>query len=428
LLAGAAFSTAVMGPLAACGGSKEAGEEAPKPGAATAPVTLEMAWENTTNDMGLFVTGQAKQMFEERHPGVTLNFTGMGNDQAKVLAQIAARTPPHVLHVNGNLVTSYVVKNTLLPLDPLIQKDKDVKPADFAPKMWDIFFIRGKQYALAREGGPNALYFNKSAVQGGGVQTPTDAWTLANEYREAAVKLTKPGDPMVFGTHVADWRIWVYSNGGDVVDAGLTKYVLDQPAAVDALQLYQDFRYKFKCATTPQDNAAQAAMQRFIAGGLALFPGLRSAGNTKGFASPNVGIAMHPQGKAGRKFAQAGNGLAIMQPSRALDACWEAVKWYVSPEFQKLHYKMGIGGVVARLSVLQSEEYLNSAIPREWNEFFAKGVAFLRGPSKLSNWPDVDAALNKEFAAFENGQDTAAALTARIAPIIGGLLKEGEKG
>ena len=45
----------------------------------------------------------------------------------------------------------------------------------------------------------------------------------------------------------------------------------------------------------------------------------------------------------------------------------------------------GIGGVVHRLAVLQSEEYLTSAIPREWNEFFAKGVALMRGPSKISN-------------------------------------------
>ena len=93
-----------------------------------------------------------------------------------------------------------------------------------------------------------------------------------------------------------------------------------------------------------------------------------------------------------------------------------------------MHYKAGIGGVVARLAVLQSEEYLTSAIPREWNEFFAKGVAFLRGPSKISNWPEIDSTLDKELTAFQNGQETAAATTARIAPIVNGLLKEGQTG
>ena len=411
--------------LTACSRQPEAPSSAPA--ATPGPVTLEMAWENTTNDMGQFVTGEAKQLFEQRHPGVTLNFTGMGNDRAKVLAQVAAGTPPHVLHLGGNLVTFYVLKGVLTPIDSLIQKDKDARQAEFAPKMWDMFSIHGKQYALPREGGPNALYYNKSLLQAASVTPPTDAWTLANEYRDASVKLTKPDVP-VFGTHLVDWRVWVYSNGGDIVDASLTKYTLDQPAAIEALQLFQDFRYRYACATTTQDNSAQAPIQRFIAGGLALFPGLRSAGNTKGFVQANVGIAMHPQGKARRKFAQQGNGLSLVQPARAQDAAWEAIKWYTSAEFQKLHYKMGIGGVVARLAVLQSEEYLTSAIPREWNEFFAKGVAYLRGPSKLSNWPEIDATLDKELTAFQNGQETAAAATARIAPVIGGLLKEGQPG
>ena len=411
--------------LAACGG---AGQEPAKPAAPIAPVTLEMAWENLSNDMGSFVNGPAKQLFEQRHPGVTLNFTHMGNDQAKVLAQVAAGTPSHVLHVNSNLVTFYTVKGILAPIDPLVQKDKDAKQTDFAPKVWEMFTVRGKQYGLPREGGPNVLYYNKGIVQSGGVAAPTDAWTMASEYKDASVKLTKP-EGSVIGTQLVDWRVWVYSNGGEILDSTLAKSALDQPAAVEALQLYQDFRYKFRCATTPQENTQQAAMARFMAGGLAFFPGLRSAGNTAGFVSPNVGIAMHPQGKAGRRFAQACNALALIQPSnRAQDAAWEAIKWYTSAEFQKMHYKAGIGGVVARLAVLQSEEYLNSAIPKEWNEFFAKGVAFLRGPYKLTNWPDIDAAIEKELMQFQNGQETAAAATSRIAPIIGSLLKDGEKG
>jgi ABC-type glycerol-3-phosphate transport system substrate-binding protein len=141
-----------------------------------------------------------------------------------------------------------------------------------------------------------------------------------------------------------------------------------------------------------------------------------------------VGIAMFPRGKAGRKFSQAGNGIAVVQPNKAPDLAWEVARWYVSAEFQKLHYKQGIGGVVARLSTLQSEEYLTSAIPRAWNEFFAKGITSLRGPSKLSNWPDVDSTLDRELAGFQNGTETAAGATARIAPVINALIREGEKG
>ena len=138
----------------------------------------------------------------------------------------AGAFPSHVLHLNSNLATFYVLQGVLAPLDPFIQKDKDAKPADFVPKAWEMFTIKGKQYALPREGGPNALYYNKALVQAGGVQPPTDSWTFASEYRDAAVKLTR-ADSNVWGTHIVDWRVWVYSNGGDIVDTTTGEVLLE---------------------------------------------------------------------------------------------------------------------------------------------------------------------------------------------------------
>jgi len=421
------------GVLGACGvGGTGAPSSEGQPATSTGPVTLELAWEISTNEMGLFVTGEAKRIFEERNPGVTLNITGLGNERPKVLAQAAAGTPPHLLHLSVNFPAFYVAKNMLAALDGYIFKDKENRKEEFSPNMWETFNVKGKQYALPREAGPTVLYYNKTLVSGGGASVPGDAWTLAEQYREAAVKLTRPSGgtgPDIIGTETGNWRNWLWSNGGDILDTGLTKYVMDQPAAVEALQLYQDFRYKFRCATTPAENTQQMPIQRFIAGGLAFFPGLRSAGNTRSFVQPHVGIALHPRGKVGRKFAMPGNGLALMQQptaaqSKALDAAYKAAAWYVSPELQKMYYKAGIGGVVARSSVLKSDEYLTSVLPREWNEFFAKGVVDLMVPPKITNWPELDEAVNKELDAFQQGQETAAAATSRMAPVINALLKE----
>jgi len=428
LLAAGALPAGLL--LAACGAAGQPGAGAPAAGspAARAPITIEMAWEQTANDMGQLVTGPARELFQQRNPGVTLNIVDRGNDQAKVLAQVAAGTPPHILHLDVNRPTFYASKGMLTPLDALLQKDRDTKKADFAPNLWDTFTVKGKQYALPREAGPTVIYYNRSIVQGAGVALPNESWTLAGEYRDAASRLARPGDPAVFGTELGNWRNWVWSTGGDILDPALTRYVMDQPAAVEALQLFQDFRYRFNAATTLPDNTQQMPIQRFIAGGLALFPGVRSAGNTRGFVQSHVGIAQHPKGKAGRKFVMPGNGIAMLQPNAAPDVSWEVIKWYVSAEFQKMHYKAGIGGVVARLAVLQSEEYLGSTLPREWNEFFAKGVADLKIPPKLSNWPEIDDAINRELADFQGGKETATAVTTRLAPVINTMVKEGEKG
>jgi multiple sugar transport system substrate-binding protein len=429
LLAGTG-AAAALPVLAGCGLGQSGGNAPAQGQAATpaAPVTVDVAWEQTTNDMGVLVQGQGKQLFEERHPGVTLNIISQGNDQTKVLTQVAAGTPPHVLFVNAALPTFWVNRGVLLPLEGYIQKDPANKKTDFAPNFWDIFTVSGKQYAIPREGGPTVLYYNKSIVQAGGVAAPNDAWNLATEYRDAAVKLTKPGDPPVFGGDTGNYRNWVWSNGGDIFDAALSKYTLDQPAAVEVMQLFQDFRYKLQCSPTPQDNAAQSVIQRFMNGGVAFFLGQRSAGNTAGFVQPQVGIAQHPAGRAGRKFGDIGNGVGVVQPNKIPDLAYQAGTWLISAEFQKLYFKARVGGVVARLSVLQSEEYLTAVLPREWNEYFARGVAGIKSPPKLSNWPEISGTLDKELAAFQNGQETAAAATARIAPQLNNLLKEAVKG
>ena len=43
-------------------------------------------------------------------------------------------------------------------------------------------------------------------------------------YKDVAVKLTKQGDQVIFGTAVGNWRNWVWSNGGDIVDSSLRSF------------------------------------------------------------------------------------------------------------------------------------------------------------------------------------------------------------
>ncbi|MBI3970237.1 MAG: sugar ABC transporter substrate-binding protein [Chloroflexi bacterium] len=400
----------------------------PRATALPAPVTIDVGWETSGSVENQFNTGWARETFEQRHPGVTLSVELDGNQQAKVLARAAAGTPPHVIVLGVTLPAFYVSQNLLLPLDGFIAKDRGNSKAEFAPNIWDAFAVQGKQVALPRAGGPTVLYYNKTLLEAGGVTAPTENWTLAEQFREAAVRLTRPGEANgrqpVFGVDIGwNWRNWVLSNGGEILDAAATRYTLDRDPAVEGLQSYQDLRYRYRCATTPQDMQQQGALARFMAGGLAFLPHLRWVAGTEGFIQPHVGIAQHPRGKAGRKFTMPSNGLALLQPNKHPELSWEAAKWFVSAELQKKHYSLGPGGVVARLSVLQSEEYLTSQIPRQWNEFFAKGVAGLLAPPKHPKWPEIDSTINRELGAFENGQETAAAATARIAPIVQSLLR-----
>jgi ABC-type glycerol-3-phosphate transport system substrate-binding protein len=158
-------------------------------------------------------------------------------------------------------------------------------------------------------------------------------------------------------------------------------------------------------------------------GKAAMFPGLRSAGNTQGFVQPWVDVALFPQGKTGRWFQMPGNAVGVGAQTRYPQAAWEAAKWLTSTEFQTLHYREGIGGVVARNSTLRGEAYLTSALPRKWNEYFARGQEDLRRWPPTPKWPEVGAVLDEELASLNQGQASARAVAAAAVPRVNALLR-----
>jgi ABC-type glycerol-3-phosphate transport system substrate-binding protein len=154
-----------------------------------------------------------------------------------------------------------------------------------------------------------------------------------------------------------------------------------------------------------------------------MFPGLRSAGNTEGFVQPWVDVALFPKGKAGRWFQMPGNAVGVGSQTKWPQAAWEVVKWLTSAELQKLHYKQGIGGVVARSSVLRSEEYRSSAIPPKWNDYFARGQEDLRRWPPAPRWPDAQTAIDGEMGPLNQGTANARAVAAAIVPKVNAILQ-----
>jgi multiple sugar transport system substrate-binding protein len=397
-------------------GKGEPGEALPAGG-----VTLDVAWENTANLMGQFVTGPAKSRFEERHPGVRLNVLSQAGNLEKLTTLFAAGTPPDVVFLMLAHLAALAERGVPRPLDDLIARDRGFDPRDFQRNMWEASRYAGKTWGIPREGGPTVLYFNRELFQAAGVPVASDFWTW-EQWREAAVRLTRPGDE-VWGTLLPAWHPFVWSNGGEILNRDLTACVLDAPPAVEGLQYRQDLIHRHQVAPAPQQMGGQTAIQLFMRGKAAMFPGLRSAGNTQGFVQPWVDVALFPQGKTGRWFQMPGNAVGVGAQTKYPQAAWEAAKWLTSTEFQTLHYREGIGGVVARNSTLRSEAYLTSALPRKWNEYFARGQEDLRRWPPTPKWPEVGAVLDEELAALNQGQASARAVAAAAVPRVNAVLR-----
>lgn len=384
-------------------------------------VALDVAWENTANLMGQFVTGPAKDLFEQRHPQIRLNVVSQAGNLEKLTTLYAAGTPPDVVFLMLMHLAALAERGIPQAIDPLMVRDGTFDPKDFQRNMWEAARYKGKQWGIPREGGPTVLYFNRELFQAAGVPLPHDGWTW-DQWRAAATRLTKP-DGEHWGTLLPGWHPFVWSNGGEILNEDLTTCVLDGVPAVEGLQFRQDQMHRHQVAPRPADMGGQTAMQLFMHGKAAMFPGLRSAGNTEGFVQPWVDVALFPQGKAGRWFQMPGNAVGVGSQTKHPRAAWEAVKWLTSTEFQQLHYKQGTGGVVARYSTLRSEEYLTSALPRKWNEYFARGQEDLRRWPPTPMWPEVGTAIDEALGPLNQGQANARAVATTIVTKVNAILR-----
>lgn len=417
--AGAALAAPVV--LAACGWSSG---PAQVPAGGLQPgevVTLDVAWENTVNLMGQFVVGPANDLFTERHPQLKLNVLSQAGNLEKLTTLYAAGTPPDVVFLQLVHLAALADRGIPQPIEPLMSRDRAFDARDFQRNLWEATGYLGKQWGIPREAGPTVLYLNRELFQAGGVALPADGWTW-DHWREAAARLTKQGGDQ-WGTLLPGWHPFVWSNGGEILNKDLTACTLDGEAAVEGLQFRQDLMYRYQVAPRPGEMAGIAPIQLFMQGKAAMFPGLRSAGNTEGFVQPWVDVAVFPKGKAGRWFNMPGNAVGVGAQTKWPQAAWEAAKWLTSTEFQKLHYKQGIGGVVVRKSTLQSEEYLTSAIPRKWNEYFARGQEDLRRWPPTPKWPDAQAAIEGEMGALNQGTVNARAVAGSIVPKVNAIVR-----
>jgi ABC-type glycerol-3-phosphate transport system substrate-binding protein len=213
-----------------------------------------------------------KEIFEPEHPGIKVEIIPDGGIGywPKLLAIIAAGTPPDAAQQDEYYMAHLIKKNQLLELTPLQVKDKRFDPKGMFDGAWRAGQFKGKQYGLsAGIFGPMVKY-NKDHFDEAGVPYPphdpkATGWTW-NQLREDAKKLTKrDGSGQVtraaFGwdaRFLSRFSGHFYAYGARIVDRidDPTKCVLDEPASIEFIQLLHDMRHVDRTAAPADWYAA----------------------------------------------------------------------------------------------------------------------------------------------------------------------------
>src|SRR5579875_2473380 len=182
--------------------------------------------------------------FEQEYPSVKVVRQWVpSNYPETLLTAIAGGVSPDVAYLGQSSLAEFVSRKVVHPLDSFIQSDKSYNADDVFPVYWRAWTIDGQRQGLPWQGGPFVLYYHTSLFDAAGVSHPTGEWTWDN-WLDAAKKLTRRnsnGPVEQYGTTTYNWAYWVWSAGGDVLDATLKRCTLGDKPALDGFQKLAEF-------------------------------------------------------------------------------------------------------------------------------------------------------------------------------------------
>ncbi|MBI3972401.1 MAG: sugar ABC transporter substrate-binding protein [Chloroflexi bacterium] len=284
---------------------------------------------------------------------------------AKLLVLFASGDAPDVTQIGPQNIPTFVQKSGgLVALDDLVKRDK-FDLSDFWPRAMPLSRWRQKLYTLPLGGGPNPLFYNATHFRQAGLDVPavTDAkgtWTWETFTDTARRLAVREGDAYKRAGLLVDlnfYRIspYIWSAGGDYLNADQTKCLLAQPPAMEAIQYLVDLAHKQRVgpvAGTPAPGIRWFPEQT-IAMQLQPMTSVYLWKQDPGF---EFDVVANPKGKAGQVGFLNNWSCGILSPTKVKDAAWELLKQITGPE--SIAYYAGVGRAFPwRKTVAQSKEY-----------------------------------------------------------------------
>jgi multiple sugar transport system permease protein len=293
-----------------------------------------LSWETSFEQIAMVKKLIAE--FERQHPDISVALESSADATRVFLTDAAGGTPPDVMYITTEFLPPLVEKGTLEPIEPLIARDR-VDMSMFLPSTIEGLKAGGGLYAYPIHFSVDVLFYNKRLFDECGVRYPDESWTWT-DYRDAATSLTidrdHDGRPEVFGCLWVDYQLIVKSFGGRIFDRQRYRFVADSPEVLEA------FAFNSSLIGKQAPNAAQSMdttdLQLFANGRVAMFVG-------RTWQLPQIAktirdpwdIAPVPKGKTRTAILTVG-GNCIASGSPHKEAAWQFVKFYSSPEGQRL--------------------------------------------------------------------------------------------
>jgi multiple sugar transport system substrate-binding protein len=348
------------------------------------------------------VSGEAEEVavydtlinaFEKDNPDLAVRTTVIADKDdhlAKLATSFSGGNPPDVFLVNFREYSQFVAQQGVKPVEDLLA-NLEVEYGDYFEEPLEAFTYDGTLQCMPQNISSLVVYYNKTLFKNADLKRPPDAWSWA-EFRDYAIALTQ-GEVDGLGIEPSVIRAapFVWSNGGEVVDNtdAPTRFVLDEPAAREALEFIVDLVREDSSVPTEEEITAQDLETRFMTSKLGML--LSSRRDTPAFREVtgldwDVAALPRAEQRAGILHS---DGYCISAGSEQVEAAAEFVAFATGDEGQTITALAG-RTVPSLKSVAKSGAFLDPSQPPAHPEVFIEGISHIRRTPVIPTWPQIE--------------------------------------
>jgi multiple sugar transport system substrate-binding protein len=287
------------------------------------------------------------------------------NYSEKMMAMVAAGTPPDTAFIRNQDFTTYVHTGLLLDITDMLKADPVVgAPGYFIePQETERATYKGKWYGIGACWTGSHIYLNADIFDKAGIKPPSndpdEAWEW-DHFVEVARQLTvdakgkHPGESGFDVNNVERWGVYwdkwwmellgpIESNGGKYIDPNTGLLTLDQPATIEAIQRIADLTLVHQVAPLAAvlTQLGMTNTQMLETGKLAMAIDGSWALAWMHKIQPTLGTAVLP------KIKQPATGLqshlhSAFAGSKHPEAAWRWVRFLATEFYQLQFLRMGL--------------------------------------------------------------------------------------
>jgi multiple sugar transport system substrate-binding protein len=372
--------------------------------------------------------------FNQKHPEIRVEIIHKPQGYDTSLdTMLAGGAPPDVFYVSAERLPLYASRNQLVDLGPCVEYSRDFSLDDFYPQTVEPFRWQGKLYGIPKDFTTLVMYYNKTHFDKMGMAYPNANWTW-DDFLDAAIRLTEQGPggrTKVYGfileTWLGEWLPWVMQNGGALMNESRTRWLLGDPAYIDAneeaIQFLVDLVVKHKVAPSAEVTSDLGTFDLFQRGSAAMCTyGRWKCMDFKHIKDFEWDVAPIPHRKK-RVSMLFTVSYAIAQGSQHKQEAWELIKFLTGPEGQLATAESG-HAIPSMRSVAMSDNFLKApVIPRPINAMvFLDAIPHSQVPPTRPDWQEISDVMGREMDMMWRGQRPVRETLLKIQPQVEKIL------